>query len=78
MEETDIRKTKAKCPKCKSKSLNITEHCIHTQTWNQENGYLNHNDGIMNPGDVVGCYGECDECGHQWKFKNLQIIELYI
>jgi len=75
----DIRKTKAKCPKCKSvENIVIYEKCIHFQTWYQTNGLVNYNSGYMNPGDVVGTFGECNKCGYKWKFKCLQITDLFV
>jgi len=75
--EQDIRKTKAKCPKCKSLDIIIYEKSVHLQTWDQINGYVDYNEGNMNPGGVIGTFGKCN-CGHAWKFKCLQITSLFI
>jgi len=77
MKEQDIRKSKAKCPKCKSVDIVVYEKFISTQTWDQVNGFIDHNEGYMNPEGVIGTFGECN-CGHKWKFRNLQITDLFI
>jgi len=77
LEEVDIRKSKAKCPKCKSIDIIIYEKCLHIQSWEQKDGFIDRNEGYMNPEGVVGTYGECD-CGHKWKFRCLQITNLFI
>ena len=74
----NMRKTKAICPKCKSKNISITEISESYQTWNQEDGIINKSKGIMNHGDIIGIYGKCDKCGHGWKFKCLQIDNLIV
>ena len=76
----NIRKTKAICPKCKSKNLSIIEISESYQTWNQENGVINRSDGIINPGNIIRVEGKCNEseCGHRWKFRCLQIDNLLI
>lgn len=73
-----MNRTKARCPRCKSINLSITEHCINTQTWEQKDGLVNKEDGILNPGEVIGTFGQCEECSHVWKFRCLQITNLFI
>jgi len=74
----DIRKTKAKCPKCKSKNITITETSNAYQSWSQIDGIIDRNEGIMNHGDVTSVDGKCNNCNHGWKFKCSQIDELVI
>jgi len=75
--EKDTRKSKAKCPKCKSIDIIIFEKSVHFQTWEQIDGYIDYNEGYMSPGDVIGTFGRCN-CGHEWKFKSFQITGLFI
>jgi Zn ribbon nucleic-acid-binding protein len=69
-------KMRAKCPKCKSENLSITETGDYSTTWEQKNGYVNPEEGIHNPGGVYRVDGECINCGHIWKLKRLQITDL--
>jgi len=73
-----MRKTKAKCPKCKSKDITIIETSNAYQSWIQTDGIINRNDGIMNHGDITSVDGSCNKCNHKWKFKCSQIDELII
>lgn len=64
-----MRKTKAKCPKCKSKNLILSE-CTECWTqWEQIDGEIDYDHGDLNPGDIDGVYGDCKDCGHKWKFR---------
>ena len=71
-------KSKASCPKCRSKDLTLTEHVICTTTWEQVDGYVDREEGYHGTGDVVAIFGRCDSCGHKWKFRCLQITDLVI
>ena len=44
--------------------------------WEQEDGYINRDEGTHSEGSVVAIYGKCDKCGHDWKFRCLQITDL--
>jgi len=70
--------SKARCPKCKSKNLTLTEVAETKLIWNQVNGYIDRNDGIQESGNIIGIYGQCDEikCNHRWKLRSLQITDL--
>lgn len=74
----DLKKTKASCPKCKSKNLIIIETSEAFQEWTQEDGVIDKDEGIMTHGFVIRVNGKCDECGHKWKFKCWQIDDLII
>jgi len=73
-----MKKTKAKCPKCKSNNLAIIEISESYQSWNQENGIINRNEGIMESGEIIRVEGKCNECDHRWKFRCTQIDNLLI
>lgn len=77
-ENTNYTKTKAICPKCKSKNLTIIEVSDAFQSWDQVNGIIDRNDGIMNHGDITRVEGICDECNYRWKFRCSQIDDLVI
>ena len=74
----NIRKTKAICPKCKSKNLSIIEISEAEQIWYQVDGVINREEGFMEPGNIVRVEGRCDECGHRWRFKCLQTDNLIV
>jgi len=78
MSEKDIKKSKAKCPKCRSDNLLILEKSIHYQEWEQIDGMIDKAEGYMNSGDVIGTWGKCKNCEHSWRFKSLQITGLFI
>lgn len=73
-----MNKSKAKCPKCRSKNLTIAEMYDSTIEWIQEDGFFNKNEGSMEHGSVTGTFGECAECLHRWKFRTLQVTDLII
>jgi len=74
----NIKQTKAKCPKCKSKDITIVETSNAYQSWIQTDGIVNKEEGIMNHGDIISVNGICDKCNHKWKFKCSHIDELII
>jgi len=76
MDPEKIHESKARCPKCKSKNLILTEIAETRIVWNQVNGYIDRNDGIQESGNITGIHGQCDECNHKWKFRCLQITDL--
>ena len=70
MKEADVVKTKAKCPKCGSTDLQITEVWEgHTITWEQIDGKMDRNEGNMEVGDPYKVQGLCN-CGHRWTLRN--------
>lgn len=71
--------TNKKCPKCRSKKLYFTELWKgHSIQWEQEDGKIDLDDGALNPGDPFSVYGECRDCRHVWKFRNVQQIHYLI
>lgn len=70
------RESKARCPKCHSNNLTLIEHYDHTRSWIQDNGIVDIDDGFPSVGSVTRISGECLDCGHEWKFRCLQISNL--
>ena len=80
MDTEKIHESKARCPKCKSKNITLTEIAEHTITWRQIDGYINMDEGHNEPGNIVGFYGQCDNpaCKYSWKFRCLQVTNLIV
>lgn len=72
-----MEETKAKCPKCKSRNLSINE-CWkgHTVTWEQQDGKIDRNNGVLETGDPYKLEGHCRNCGHWWRIRGLQITDI--
>lgn len=70
-------KSKAKCPKCSSTNLHLTEICEASTTFIQSVGYV-YKDSTNNEfGRIVRLVGECDNCHHTWIFrKAIQITDI--
>ncbi len=68
-------KSKAKCPRCGSINLLIKETYEASVTFKQSKGYIQKNYGISEYGNVIRLEALCEQCGHEWKFRNAyQII----
>jgi hypothetical protein len=69
--------SKAKCPKCGSLNLKLVE-CWkdHTIDFEQHGGFVNINDGALEPGEPYKVEAKCN-CGHKWRLRNvLQIGDI--
>lgn len=66
----DNRKTKVKCPKCKSTNLYLVEEGTWGTSHYQENGVIQPDSHNNEPGDYYKLTGECVECNHKWTIKN--------
>ena len=68
-----MKKSKIKCPKCKSNTLNLIE------TWNAYIEFEQIEGEIIAPlyniqtGDPTGVSAECQRCGYKWKTRLIQI-----
>lgn len=70
------RVTKAKCPKCGCKDLMLTEVWRdHTIQWEQVDGKIDRNDGVLEPGFAHKVEGKCSSCKHKWTFRNVIQID---
>lgn len=68
-------RTKAKCPKCGSKSLIISETTEASCEWTQIDGVIKDlNDGNKEYGGIVRVDGLCIKCGHCWTFRKVKQI----
>ena len=70
-------KSKAKCPKCKSNTLIITEIWHNILEFGQEDGYIE-KEGILESGGVGKTTGKCCKCNHRWTFRSFQVTDLHI
>jgi predicted Zn-ribbon and HTH transcriptional regulator len=69
-------KTKAKCPKCKSTNLTLTEIWNgHSIQWVQENGEFDKNEGNLHEGGPVKVEAKCSDCNHSWTFRGITQID---
>jgi hypothetical protein len=69
-----------KCPKCKSKNLQLIELWTHSITWDQteEAGGLTSTEGDLNPGDPYRVDALCKQCNYAWRLRGVtQITDLY-
>jgi len=71
-----LDKTTVKC-KCGSINLEINELCGHSISWEQRNGMIDRDYGILEPGDPYKVQAECNECGKRWTIrKAIQISDI--
>ncbi len=66
----NIFKSKAKCPKCGSTNLHLTEICEASTSFSQSAGYIHKDSSYNEFGRIVRLEGKCDRCHHGWIFRN--------
>lgn len=71
-----IVKSKARCPKCRSKNLILIEYTKCISTWEQIDGIIDQNEVWHDIDNIIGIYGECNKCNHKWRFRCFQITNL--
>lgn len=62
-------KSKARCPKCGSTNLLLTEICEASTSFIQSAGYVHKDSSYNEFGRTVRLEGKCDRCRHSWIFK---------
>ena len=67
----NLFKSRAKCPKCGSKDLIITETLRAATSVKQTNGYIDKDSSNNEYGSVYRLDGECCKCNHSWRFKKI-------
>jgi len=73
---TKTVKSKVFCPKCNCKDLYLIEIWQgHTIEWEQLNGKLDRNDGVLEHGSPYRLEGKCKNCQHTWKVKKATSID---
>ena len=72
----NVVKTRAKCPKCGSRHLIISEVTEASCEWEQNNGIIDLDDGSKEFGAIVRVTGLCKKCGHIWQFRATQVYDL--
>lgn len=74
-----MERSKAICPKCKSRDLFLIEIWDGaTICWEQINGEFDKNDGTMEPGGPTKVEGKCKTCNYMWTFRNIHQINYLI
>lgn len=75
-----MSKSKAVCPKCKSKDLTLVEVWNGaTISWEQIDGDFHRDEGNLEPGDAARVEGSCKKCNHRWTLRGiLQIDEVIV
>lgn len=76
--EKTLIPSKAKCPKCKSSTLLLTEcwkdHVIQFDQWGGKIDKM----GNLEEGDPYKVTGQCLDCEHSWTFRGVsQITDLF-
>lgn len=66
--------SKIKCPKCRSKDLEITETMEAFTSFQVVDGRLNREGGIHEFGSWIGVSARCDRCDHHWKPRRAFMI----
>jgi hypothetical protein len=61
--------TELRCPKCRSRDLQLTETGEHHTTWDVRKGKLNRSAGYHNPGLMLRVTGKCIACEHLWTVR---------
>lgn len=57
-----------KCPKCRSRNVELIEVWDATISWLPDDPYFN--DGALMPGDPKWVEGNCLDCEHKWRLRN--------
>lgn len=68
-----MRKRWPKCPKCKSQEVEIIEIWDATISWIPDDPY--YNQGALTPGDPQRVEGNCQNCGHKWRMRNVVQVD---
>ena len=68
-------KLKIKCPKCGNTDISLLEIWEgHSISWQVTDGYINTDDGNLEPGNPYKVKGSCI-CGHEWIIRNASQID---
>lgn len=59
--------TTLRCPKCRSRSFNLTEETAAFKVWAVVDGGTDLNDAFSDFDRTLGIYCRCAACGHGWK-----------
>ena len=69
--------TRVRCPRCRSRSLQLNEVGEWTTTWEVRNGRLRRREGYHEPGSYLYVWAECIGCGHHWRVRGaIQITDV--
>lgn len=64
------RDTNARCPKCRSRSFDVTYLDEHSMTSTVIDGRFATPFEVSSMPSRTGAYGECSSCKHQWRFRH--------
>jgi hypothetical protein len=74
---SEIVSTNRRCPKCKSKSFNVTETTEALMTWSIVNGQFDRDEGFTEFGGFVDrLSAHCFKCDHRWVMRADQIDDI--
>lgn len=59
--------TRLRCPKCRSRDMEIVEESEAVLCFEVRNGLLNRGAGMAEPGCITGVTANCLKCKHQWR-----------
>lgn len=69
--------TKLRCPRCRSKSIDLTEYVEASTTFTVVDGKLNRSQGMHDLGNFTGrMTGHCRSCHHGWTLKGAGNIDM--
>jgi len=71
-------RTSVRCPKCRSKTLELIELLEATTTWEVRDGLLNRGSGYLEAGPVTHTEGHCFKCDHRWRLRNGMQVDHHI
>jgi hypothetical protein len=75
--ESDVVSTGRRCPKCRSRTFDVTETTEALMTWNVTDGQFNRRMGFTEFGGFVGrLSAHCIPCGHIWTMRADQIDDI--
>ncbi len=69
--------TNVRCPRCRSRSLQLHEVGEWTTSWEVRDGRLSRKEGYHEPGSYLYVWAECVSCRHSWKVRGaIQITDV--
>lgn len=62
-----------KCPKCRSKNVELIEIWSASISWYPDDPYAN--EGALMPGDAEKVEGNCLDCDHRWTIRGVVQVD---
>lgn len=67
--------TTVRCPKCRSKDIDLIEVGEWTTLWRVRGGMLDREEGLHDPGDINHVEAKCVCCGRHWRVRRAGQID---